>query len=116
MVAISVKAGDLRALVVSPRLLTDTTIQTFLIDMLDSQPRQRLSDDQLRTILWVMRECGTPNVPSFSAIRKIQQSLTEKLGVLPRHHVSSQGNHFYMNHPAQLFSMVRSGHFHPSKC
>ncbi|KAJ7115666.1 hypothetical protein C8R44DRAFT_880092 [Mycena epipterygia] len=33
----------------------------FMLDLLDNLPRLRLSDDQLKSIIWVMRECGTPN-------------------------------------------------------
>ncbi|KAJ7772761.1 hypothetical protein B0H14DRAFT_3589979 [Mycena olivaceomarginata] len=41
-----------------------------MLDLLDNLPRLRLSDDQLKTLTWVMRECGTPDIPSFSALRK----------------------------------------------
>ncbi|KAF8994431.1 hypothetical protein BDZ89DRAFT_1150102 [Hymenopellis radicata] len=63
--------------------------QAFLIDMMDNQPRQRLSDDHLKTVLWVMRESGTPNVPSFSAIRKLQDKLAKGFGLAPRHYTTN---------------------------
>ncbi|KAJ7908106.1 hypothetical protein B0H13DRAFT_2233350 [Mycena leptocephala] len=65
----------------------------------------RTVDDHLKSIIWVMRECRTPNVPSFSALRKKQESLTRTAGIPSQHHTSSLGNHFYMNHPAKLFAL-----------
>ncbi|KAJ6550496.1 hypothetical protein DFH09DRAFT_1248846 [Mycena vulgaris] len=52
-----------------------------------------------------MRECNTPNMPSFSALRKKQKSLTRDVGIKSEHHTSSLGNHFYMNHPAKLLAL-----------
>lgn len=77
-----------------------------MLDLLDNLPRLRLSDDQLKAIIWVMRECCTPNVPSFSALRKMQASLTKQVDIIPQLHTSLLGNHFYMNHPAKLLSLV----------
>ncbi|KAJ7828992.1 hypothetical protein B0H13DRAFT_1916735 [Mycena leptocephala] len=78
----------------------------FMLDLLDNLPRLRLSDDHLKAIIWVMCECKTPNVPSFSALRKKQESLTRDVGINSQHHTSSLGNHFYMNHPGKLFALV----------
>ncbi|KAJ7144573.1 hypothetical protein C8R44DRAFT_602437 [Mycena epipterygia] len=52
-----------------------------------------------------MRECNTPNVPSFSALRKKQAQLTKQVNITPRVHTSAQGNKFYMNHPIDLLSL-----------
>ncbi|KAJ7861538.1 hypothetical protein B0H14DRAFT_3134513 [Mycena olivaceomarginata] len=65
----------------------------------------RLSDDHLKAIIWVMRECKTPDVPAFSALRKKQASITSDVGIKSEHHTSSLGNHFYMNHPAKLLAL-----------
>jgi hypothetical protein len=78
----------------------------FMLDMLDSLPRLRLSDDHLRTIIWVMRECGTPDVPAFSQLRKVQNDMKAELKLDPEHHTSSSGRHFYMNHAVKLFALV----------
>lgn len=78
----------------------------FMLDLLDNLPRLRLSDDQLKTIIWVMRECGTPDIPSFSALRKKQAQLTKDVNIQTVRHVSAMGNEFYMNHPAQLLALV----------
>ncbi|KAJ7796773.1 hypothetical protein B0H14DRAFT_3093282 [Mycena olivaceomarginata] len=64
----------------------------FMLDLLDNLPRLRLSDDHLKAIIWVMKECGTPNVPSFYALRKMQAKLT-------------RANQFYMNHPNDLIRL-----------
>ncbi|KAJ7354128.1 hypothetical protein DFH08DRAFT_912734 [Mycena albidolilacea] len=52
-----------------------------------------------------MKECGTPDVPSFYALRKLQQKLTQDVGLKPRHHTSSLDNQFYMNHPNDLIRL-----------
>ncbi|KAJ7075233.1 hypothetical protein B0H15DRAFT_792100, partial [Mycena belliarum] len=79
----------------------------FMLDTLDNLPRLRLSDDHMKTILWVMRECRTPNVPSFSALRRKQAELTRQVNITPRVHTSALGNKFYMNHPLDLLALVR---------
>ncbi|KAJ6566807.1 hypothetical protein B0H19DRAFT_940681 [Mycena capillaripes] len=76
-----------------------------MLDLLDNLPRLRLSDDQLKTIIWVVRECRTPDVPSFSALRKKQAQLTADLNIKSKRHVSAVGNEFYMNHPADLLAL-----------
>ncbi|KAJ3924864.1 MAG: hypothetical protein NXY57DRAFT_968859 [Lentinula lateritia] len=77
----------------------------FMIDLLDKQPRQRLSDPQLKSILWVMRECGCKDVPTFTQVRNKQTEIAHELDIPSEHHTSSLGNHFYMNHPAKLFAL-----------
>lgn len=78
----------------------------FMLDLLDNLPRLRLSDDHMKTIIWVMRECKTPNVPSFSALRKKQAQLTREVNITPRVHTSALGNKYYMNHPLDLLALV----------
>lgn len=77
-----------------------------MLDLLDNLPRLRLSDDHLKAIMWVMGECGTLNVPSFSALRKLQARMTCETGLKPEEHMSALGNRFCMNHPNKLFSLV----------
>jgi hypothetical protein len=78
----------------------------FMLDLLDNLPRLRLSDDHMKAIIWVMKECGTPDVPSFYALRKLQQKLAQDVGLKPRHHTFSLDNQFYMNHPNDLIRLV----------
>ncbi|KAI0692911.1 hypothetical protein BC835DRAFT_1520799 [Cytidiella melzeri] len=77
----------------------------FMLDFLDSLPHLRLSDDHLKTIMWVMIECGTPDVPLFSALRKLQTKLTIDMGIQTTRHVSTMGNEFYSNSAAQMFHL-----------
>ncbi|KAJ7318546.1 hypothetical protein DFH08DRAFT_917520 [Mycena albidolilacea] len=74
----------------------------------------------MKAIIWVMKECKTPDVPSFYALRKLQKKLTEDVGLKPRHHTSSLNNQFYMNHPNDLIRLDFSNplvrehlHFYP---
>ncbi|KZT28379.1 hypothetical protein NEOLEDRAFT_1161183 [Neolentinus lepideus HHB14362 ss-1] len=59
----------------------------------------------MKAILWVMEECGTPDVPSLTALRALQNKLVSNIGLKTESHTSSLGNHFCMNNPAQLFAM-----------
>ncbi|KZV61485.1 hypothetical protein PENSPDRAFT_643337 [Peniophora sp. CONT] len=77
----------------------------FLLDMADNLPRLRLSDDLLKVFLGILKRLNVPNVPSFSAFRRKQAQLTAMVSIPSKHHVSSLGNHFYVNHPAKLLSL-----------
>ncbi|KAI0048710.1 hypothetical protein FA95DRAFT_1678178 [Auriscalpium vulgare] len=77
----------------------------FMLDLLDNLPRLRLSDDHLKTFIWVMRECGTPNVPSFSALRAKQAELLRAVDIRTCSHVSAMENRFYMNPPSTLLAL-----------
>ncbi|KAI0687450.1 hypothetical protein BC835DRAFT_1408348 [Cytidiella melzeri] len=65
-----------------------------------------------------MRQCGTPNVPSFSALRANQARLKATIGPTSTRHVSTLGNEFHMNSASKLISLdfanplVRP-HIHP---
>lgn len=87
-------------------------IQMFMLDLLDNLPRLRLSDDHLKAIIWIMRECGTPNVPAFSALRRMQEKLTRDVGIKTDSHTSSLGNRFFMNHPVDLLKLVSTSFTH----
>ncbi|TFK22439.1 hypothetical protein FA15DRAFT_657497 [Coprinopsis marcescibilis] len=78
---------------------------SFQVHKEETLPRLRLSDDHLKAIIWTMHECGTPDVPSLSSLRKTQAKLTNAVGIHQKHHTSSLGNHFYMNHPAKLLAL-----------
>ncbi|KAH9837655.1 uncharacterized protein C8Q71DRAFT_856855 [Rhodofomes roseus] len=82
-----------------------TTKTMFMVDLLDSLPRLRLSDDHLQLILWVMKQCGTPDVPGFRELRNLQTQLTKDIGVKTTHHVSSQGNEVYANGASSTFRL-----------
>ncbi|KAJ3565255.1 hypothetical protein NP233_g7745 [Leucocoprinus birnbaumii] len=69
--------------------------------MLDHLPRLRFSNDQIKAILWVMKQCGTPDVPSFYALRQCQKQLQSGL-LEPRKHKSATGTEFYVNKPVDI--------------
>ncbi|KAH6905084.1 hypothetical protein BKA70DRAFT_1225872 [Coprinopsis sp. MPI-PUGE-AT-0042] len=70
----------------------------FMLDLLDRLPRLRISDDHMKTIIWII-------VLTFTGLRKLQERLKKDIGVVPEHHTLPQGNHFYTNHPAKLFAL-----------
>ncbi|TCD64244.1 hypothetical protein EIP91_004346, partial [Steccherinum ochraceum] len=77
----------------------------FMLDLLDNLPRLRLSDEHMKTIIWVMKECGTPNVPSFTALRAKQTLLTKDVSIVTGRHTSPLGNVFHANGPAETFRL-----------
>lgn len=79
----------------------------FFLDLLDSLPRLRMSDDQMKAVLWVMKECGTEDVPSFYKLRKAQDKL--RTGFLAtQEHISISGKHFFANDPVEIIQLVSS--------
>lgn len=78
----------------------------FLLDLLDNLPRLRLSDDHMKVLIWAMKECGTPNVPSFGTLRAKQTALTREMNIKTMHHVSTQNNQFYANCPSETTRLV----------
>lgn len=79
----------------------------FLLDMLDNLPRLRLSDSQMRTILWVMKELGTRDIPSLSTLRRVQEKLRKDTAVQTTQYKSSESNIFYTNDIASQIAQVR---------
>ncbi|EJD42815.1 hypothetical protein AURDEDRAFT_67175 [Auricularia subglabra TFB-10046 SS5] len=77
----------------------------FFVDLLDSLPRLRLSDSQLRMILWIMSQCGALNVPSLYKLRQWQKRLQKQCGTETRQHCSSLGNIFYSNNICGTIAM-----------
>lgn len=69
----------------------------MLLDILDNLPRLRLSSNHFRLILWLLKQLGVRETPSYDAFRKIQKSLTSDLGNKTEQHTSSIGNIFYVN-------------------
>ncbi|KAJ7767826.1 hypothetical protein B0H16DRAFT_1787465 [Mycena metata] len=67
------------------------------LDILDNLPRLRLSSSQLKMILWIMKECGAKDVPSFNAFRAMQTHIRKTTGVRTEPHKSDLGNLFYVN-------------------
>lgn len=71
--------------------------QEFLLDLLDSLPRLQLSDAHMSMFIFILKECGVPNVPSLKTLRRVQTGLRLSV-VIPTHRrVSERGNIFYVN-------------------
>ena len=71
--------------------------QMMLLDILDNLPRLRMSSNQFKMILWLLKEAGVAHVPSYTSFRKMQNELRELCGSTPQQHTSSLGNIFYVN-------------------
>ena len=69
----------------------------MLLDILDNLPRLHMSSNQFQMILWLLREAGVPNVPSYHGFRGIQKKLRVLCGSEPQQYKSSLGNIFYVN-------------------
>ncbi|KAJ6629606.1 hypothetical protein B0H10DRAFT_1776091 [Mycena sp. CBHHK59/15] len=74
------------------------------IDILDNLPRLRLSSSQIKMVLWIMRECGARDVPSFTALRATQKGIHETCGIKTDPHKFDLGNLFYTNNVRDLIS------------
>ncbi|KAF7773552.1 hypothetical protein Agabi119p4_5719 [Agaricus bisporus var. burnettii] len=72
----------------------------FYLDLLDHLPRLRLSDDQLKAVIWVMKQSGTRNVPSFYCLRKVQEKISSSF-FTPEKYISIKGTEFWMNNPIE---------------
>ncbi|CDO77984.1 hypothetical protein BN946_scf184811.g5 [Trametes cinnabarina] len=75
----------------------------FMIDLMDHQPRAPISDEQMKLFLWAMKECQTPGIPGFRALRTWQARRAQMMGFSPTHHTTALNNEYYANHPAELF-------------
>ncbi|KAI0748820.1 hypothetical protein BC629DRAFT_1269063, partial [Irpex lacteus] len=73
-------------------------------DYMDRLPRSRISDEQMKLFLWVMRRAGAKNVPSFYRLRKLQKALRSECSVPTIRCTSVQENIFYMNDPRDIIA------------
>ncbi|KAJ3727978.1 hypothetical protein C8R42DRAFT_755961 [Lentinula raphanica] len=67
----------------------------MLMDILDNLPRLRLSSHSVKLFLWMLKELGVPEVPSFNKFRALQESLRKKCGYTPKAHISDFKNHYH---------------------
>ncbi|KAJ2989835.1 hypothetical protein NUW54_g8659 [Trametes sanguinea] len=76
----------------------------FLLTILDGLPRLRISDSLLRIFLWILREAGVKDVPSFDRFRKTQREVQRNCGPTTIQCKSPKGNVFYINDPRHIIA------------
>ena len=86
--------------------MTNVFTQMFLLDTLDSMPRLRVSDSLMKVFLWVLKESGAQDVPSFNRLRDVQTKLRETSGSPSKLYKSAHGNLFYMNDIRKIIANV----------
>ncbi|THU78514.1 hypothetical protein K435DRAFT_876543 [Dendrothele bispora CBS 962.96] len=73
----------------------------MLLDIMDNLPRLRLSTNHFKLVLWLLKQAGVQQVPSYDSFRKMQKELGSICGSEPIECKSSIGNHFYVNDPRE---------------
>ncbi|KAJ7847525.1 hypothetical protein B0H13DRAFT_2255356 [Mycena leptocephala] len=70
---------------------------SMLLDILDNLPRLRMSSNQLKMILWLLKECRIVNVLHMRPFEKMQDRLRGLCGSEPKAYTSGMGNRFFVN-------------------
>ena len=78
----------------------------FLLDTLDNLPRLRVSSSFMRIILWILKEAGCKDVPSYDRLRAVQKELRSQHGIATVPCRSPQGNIFFMNDLGAIIAQV----------
>jgi hypothetical protein len=60
----------------------------------------------MKVFLWVLREAGVHNVPSFASLRGMQSDLRGKCGIPTHQYKSAQGNVYFMNDLQKIIAKV----------
>jgi hypothetical protein len=60
----------------------------------------------MKVFLWILREGGARDVPSFDALWDMQDQLRKQCGIPSTPHVSAKGNVFFQNDPLTLIAKV----------
>jgi hypothetical protein len=68
LLAISLKNSE-RWILCAKKFRTDPqTTQMLVLDVLDNMLHLRLSDDHMKSVLWMLKELDVPDAPSFYAL------------------------------------------------
>jgi hypothetical protein len=82
-------------------------IQTFLLDVIDNLPRHRISDFMMKLFIWILKEAGASDVPSFDQLRKMQNRMSKQGQVNAMEFKSAKGHIFHMLDPRLIVANVR---------
>ncbi|KAF7349603.1 hypothetical protein MSAN_01685800 [Mycena sanguinolenta] len=58
----------------------------------------------MRVFLWILRETGARDVPSFDRLRQVQKQIREEYGIPSIPSKSAMGNVFFMNDPRAIIA------------
>jgi hypothetical protein len=78
----------------------------LVLDILDNMPHLRLSNDHMKSILWMLDELNVPDTPSLYALRETQKKLADKMDIQPHEHISALGTKFHAIAPEDLLALV----------
>ena len=67
----------------------------FLLDLMCNLPRLKMSDSQVRAVLFVMRELGLEKIPSLETLRRVQKEINQRVSIPYRKSESSRNNIYY---------------------
>lgn len=84
------------------------------MDLVDNLGRCRFSSAQMKLILWLLRELGVANVPSYGGFRAMQKKIRQLSAGAPSSHESVFGNRFYTNDIRETIARVRNRSVVPS--
>ena len=112
LLAISLKNGEQRfALNKECFIIYLLTFQIFLLDVLDNMPHLRLSDDHMKSVLWMLKELNVPDTPSFYTLQKTQKRLAKDMDIQPHEHISTLGTKFHAVALEDLLALVRDAFY-----
>lgn len=78
----------------------------YLLHCTFNQARARFPVSQRRVILWLLKQCGTPDVPSLRAYQELDELLRKQCAVPTVRHKSDMRNIFYSNSIVELICKV----------
>jgi len=62
----------------------------------------------MKMFLWLLREVGVQDAPSFASLRETQSRLRTECGVPTHRYESVQGNVYFMNDVQSMIAKVRN--------